>query len=265
MNTQHVLRFALSVLCLTVAAMSPASAQKPAFAQHGVLFLPPDFYHDHREELGLNENQLREMQHIAEESFKPAEGLQAEMRKRTEALHESLAQHPANPDEAAQRLRQVLEIENQLKAIQLRAKVAMRNVLSAEQFEKLKQLVAKSQAGRGEGATAGLKEKFEQLKRELQRRTGGGKPPRELVERLEQIERAARDGRVQEAEQQVDALLRQLAGSKESGPPDKGGIQQQLQKMEEALRNTDDPEKRERIQQQIRKLREAQERGEAPR
>jgi hypothetical protein len=271
MNTQRILRSVLPILCLTAAAALPAAAQQPASIQHGVLILPPDFYHKHREAIGISEDQLREMQRIAEESSRPAKDMEAEMRKRTEALHEAIARHPANPDEAAQRLRQVLEVENQFKAMQLHAKLAMRNVLNAEQMEKLKHLVAKSREGRGEGATAGLKEKFEQLKQEIKHRAGGGEPPRELVERLEQIERAARDGHVQEAEQQVDAMLRQLRGEGGKHPEgarreggEHGEIQQQLHKLEEALKNTDDPEKRERIQQQMRKLREAQGAGKHP-
>jgi Spy/CpxP family protein refolding chaperone len=258
MNAQRILHFVLPIFCLTTAAVSPTAAQQPASVQHGVLFLPPDFYHKHREALGISEDQLREMQRIAEESFKPAGDLQAEMRKRTEALHEAIARHPADPDEAAQRLRQVLEIEDQLKSMQLRAKVAMRNVLSPDQFEGLKRLVAKMQGERGGGVTAGLKEKFERLKQEIKHRTGGGEPPRAMIDRLERIESAARDGRVEEAERQVDALARQLEGGEESGQADAGGISQRLQRMEEALRNTTDPGQRERIQQQMRQLREQQ-------
>lgn len=267
MKTPRIILLVLPILCLGGAAVSLAVAEQLAPGNSGVVLLPPDFYNSHREALGMSEDQLREMQRIAEESFRPAEGLQAEMRKRNEALREVIARHPANPDEAAERFRQVLEVEHQIKAMQLLAKVAMRNILSAEQFEKLKQLVAKYQARKGDNVTAGLKEKFEQLKQEIKRRAGGGEPPRELVGRLEQIERAARDGRVKEAEQQVDVLLRQLRGAvggKESGQIDKGDIQQQLQKMEEALKNTINPEQRERIQQRMRELREAQGSGNGP-
>jgi hypothetical protein len=256
MNTQSVFRFVLSVLCLTVVAMSPATAQKPAFVQHGVLFLPPDFYHDHREELGLNENQLREMQHIAEESFKRSKDLEVEMKKRAEALHDVLAKHPANPDEAAQRLRQVLEIEDQLKAMQLHAKVAIRNLLNAEQHEKLKHLIAKSQAGKGDHATVSLKEKFERLKHEIKRRIGDNEPPRELVEQLERIERAARDGRVKEAEEQVDAMLRRMH-EKDGQQRGKGELEQHMRRIAEAAERTDNPEVREKLQGALRKLREA--------
>lgn len=187
----------------------------PVTVSHGIMFLPPDFYHDHREALGLNEDQLREMQRIADVTNKEVAGLKGDMEERTKALHEVMDKHPANAGVAAAKLRELLEVESVIKVEQLGARIAIRNVLNADQFAKLTQIVRTATTGKEGGTSAKLKEMFEQVKQEIRRRSERGEPPRELMEQLEQIEKSFHDGNLDGAERHLDRILRTLRG--ESG------------------------------------------------
>ena len=173
------------------------------------VFLPFDFYPRHREDLGLNEEQVREMQRIADGMREAAQKLEGERAKRTKALQEAMDQKPIDVEKAMERFQAVLNAENELKVLQFRSGIAMRNALRPEQLAKLQLLATKDSAGRVAGARAVLNERVQQLRAEIHGRTGG-EPPPELVEQIKQIEQATKDGRFSEAKGQLEQVLRRL-------------------------------------------------------
>lgn len=260
-------RFIPAILTAIVVAGTfacPIIAEEPKreSAGPGPVLVPFDFYPRHREELRLNEDQVREMQRLAEGMRDSGQKLEAERRERTKAFQELMAQSPIDSEKAMDRFQAVLKAENEMKVLQLRSGIAMRNALTSEQAAKLQPLAQKERASQGGQNPAEIREMFQQVKEEIRKRSEG-EPPREVVERMEQIERAARQGRMGEAKGQLEAMLRHLrnepgshpsADGKPTGDAQRAEREQQMRAIKEKIEHTDDPEQRERLQQQMRKL-----------
>jgi hypothetical protein len=121
-----------------------------------------------------------------------------------------MSQDSIDPKTAMELFEAVLKVENELKALQFRNGIKMRNLLKPDQVAKLRPIASKDKAS-GIAATSGvLDEKLQQLRSEIRKRSHGGEPPRDVVARLEQIEQLARQGRVGEARTQIDQMLRDL-------------------------------------------------------
>lgn len=258
-----------AISCIALSTM-PAVGQTPANVSHGIMFLPPDFYHDHREALGLSEEQLREMQQIADATHKESADLTKAVGERTQALHEVMAKHPADADLAATKLSELLVTESEVKTAQLRARLAIRNVLNAEQFMKLGQITKTAMANQQQASSGKLKEMMEQVKKEIHQRTGGGEPPREIIEQLEQIEAAARNGNLATAEERLNQILKHLRSDGQGAPAERSmrrppeprgeaGMEERVRRLSNV--QTDDPELREHIQGAMKRLQEAKEAG----
>ena len=248
-------RSALAIAFLLFAAIPAAIAEPAAEAvHHGILFLPLDFYPDHREQLGLDDGQVRRMEEIIHGMREHGEKLDRLIDERTRALHQAVAENPANTELAVRRFKEVLEAENEMKMLQFGTRMKLREVLRPEQYEKVRQLAAKHDQPRArEGGDLG--KALEQVRLSIEKRHKG-EPPREVAERLEHIEQAARHGRMQEAREQLGALLRDLE-DKEPGRHEDAPLQKRMEKLERAIQETNDPEQRERLQNEMRELREA--------
>jgi hypothetical protein len=142
--------------------------------------------------------------------------LEGERAKRTKALQESMAQTPIDVEQAMERFQGVLNAENELKALQFRSGIAMRNVLSPVQLKKVQVLAAKEGALREGGVSAQFNERLEQLRAEIHKRFPG-EPPLEIVAWIEQIKRTAKAGRYGEAKNQLEHLLLHLRGESKPG------------------------------------------------
>ncbi len=266
---------ALILIALAAGSLSQsAPAEEPSRRPPAAPFMlfPFEAYAKHREAIGLNEDQVKEMGRIAEGMGDAARKLENERRERTEALQETVSQHPIDMEKAMTRFQAVLQVENEMKALQFRSGLAVQNLLSPEQAAKAQAIAAKTQGSRdGTNAEAGaVREKLEQLKGELRKR-GGGELPKEAVGSLERVEQAAQAGKMDEAKKQLEGLLAQLAHAGEARGKDKketGGnaqpslaeIQEQASKVKAKLAETTDPELRERLQQQLAKFHSMQER-----
>lgn len=182
------------------------------------VFVPFDFYPRHREELGLNDDQLREMQRLSDQMRESALTLEAERRERTKTLQDAMAQDSIDPKKAMELFEGVLKIENEIKALQFRNGIAMRNLLTPAQVARLLPLAIKDKKA-GIASPEVLDEKLQQLRAEIRKRSAGGEPSREVVAKVEQIERAAREGHVTEARAQIDEMLRTLRGEAAPAAP----------------------------------------------
>lgn len=235
----------------------PVSGQEPGHASvaHGIVLLPLDFYLDNAKGLGLSEEQQSEIQRILEGMREPGEKLAAEVNDRTLALHEAVAQNPVEIDKAVERFKAVIQAEDEMKMLQFQVRMKMRAVLTPEQFEKVKTGVAK--AGQKGASSGNVVNKLQQIREQINQHFKG-EVPQELVSKLNQIEKTARQGHPEEAGEQLDAVLKYLTSGKDAG---RDGVKQQFRKLEEALKNTSDPAEREQIEQKMRKLRESVEGG----
>lgn len=257
---KHKITALLALLtCLTAAHQQASLADEPARVQvnYGIGFLPLDFYIDRREQLGINEDQVQVMKKIIENMRGPGEKLAKEMQERTKALQEAVGQNPVNAEASMERFKAVLEVENQMKAMQFRARMEMRQVLRPEQYEKVRAMAAKAQQSKQGGSSGSLQEKLNQVRQQIAQHTGG-KVPREVLEKLERIEQAAKQGHAAEAEKQLNALLQHLKGGKGHG---QANVEQQMRQLKEAMKNAKSPEERQKIEQHMRKLHESAQSG----
>jgi Spy/CpxP family protein refolding chaperone len=207
----------VAVLALS-ARPTVALGEEPSPAAKGAaaIFIPFDFYARHQKALGLTQDQVRGMQSIAESLQQDVQKLEREREMRTRALQEAVGQNPVDVERAMASFRAVLAAENELKALQFRSGLTMRNALAPEQLGQVQSLAAKDGADRVGGARAQLMQRVQQLRSEVNLRAGG-KPSPEIVARIEQIERSTREGRFGEAKNQLEAVLRQLRGEPEPG------------------------------------------------
>src|SRR5436190_4852262 len=90
---------------------SPVSAgeppREPAVAKPS--FVPFDFYPRHRDELGLSDEQLREMQRLADQMRDSTQSLEEQRRERTKVLQEAMAQDSIDPRKAMELFDAVLK------------------------------------------------------------------------------------------------------------------------------------------------------------
>ena len=141
---------------LILTALAAGSLWQSAFAEEPsrrppaapFMLFPFEAYAKHREAIGLNEDQVKEMGRIAEGMGDAARKLENERRERTEALQEAVSQHPIDMEKAMTRFQAVLQAENEMKALQFRSGLAVQNLLSPEQAAKAQAIAAKTQGSR---------------------------------------------------------------------------------------------------------------------
>lgn len=214
-----------------LAAILPVAALAREEALRGAL-PPPEFIVQHREQLDLSSEQVERIQSAVQETQSSFRERREQLEAAVKQLGEVVKQSPAPVEEAVERFENVLRNENQVKLLQFRASLKVRNILTQEQLGKARQLMAERSA-RGEGRSPGegrggesefrqrLEKKFEHLKQLGRRAFPEGEPPREFAERVRMIEQRVKSGQPQEAEEQLDELMREL--SKRAGQsPQKG-------------------------------------------
>jgi hypothetical protein len=219
MKRGSIQSLAIAVLLLGASAdASLAEEARPAKAAQSPVFLPFEFYSRHRALLGLNEVQAREMQRIAEGVGENTQKLESERRKQTALLEELIAKSPIDVEEAMRRFQGVLAAENELKALQFRSGLIMRNALRPEQLKHVQHLANQEGSSRGAGVRAEFGERLERLKAEIHKRSSGSPSP-EVVEQIKKIEQAAKEGRFSEAKTQLEQVLRDIRGDAEKASP----------------------------------------------
>lgn len=179
---------------------------------------PPDFLLAQREALGLNENQLQDIQAIVQDVQPKFETLKGQFEERAKAFQEAL--HQAKPDITLteEKLRTMLAQENEIKLLQVRLMLDLRGKLTAEQVDKARQLRQQQPQAAANDPRQGLPErlqkKFEQLKTAMQERAFEGAPPEEIVKQVGEIQQLAQNGQPLEAERRIDLLISQLREGK---------------------------------------------------
>jgi len=156
------------------------------------------------------------MQALVQEVQPKYENLLGQLGQRTAAFQENL--HTVKPDvaEAEEKLRAVLAPENEMKILQVRLMVNLRNKLTPEQVEKARQLRPQYAASSKptDGLPQRLQAKFEKLRAAIEARAAGGQPPEELVAKAREIQKTVQDNKPLEAERELDALLSSLTDAK---------------------------------------------------
>jgi Spy/CpxP family protein refolding chaperone len=203
----------LRLLAILVLACAPAIAEPNPI--EGELF-PPDFLFSQREALGLSDTQIQDLQAIVQDVQPKFESLKSQLEERGKAFQEALHQPKPDIDQTEEKLRAMLTQENQMKLLQVRLMLTLRSKLTPEQVEKARQLRPHSVASGNPnaGLAQRLQAKFEKLKAAVEARAVGGQPPEEIVAKAREIQQLVQNGKPQEAEHELDALLATLGEAK---------------------------------------------------
>jgi Spy/CpxP family protein refolding chaperone len=206
----------LPITIALVAFLHTAAAQNPI---ENELF-PPDFLMAQREALGLNENQLQDIQAIVQDVQPKFETLRGQLEERVKAFQEVLHQPKPDVGQVEEKLRSMLTQENEMKLLQVRLMLDLRSKLATEQVDKARQLLRQQQLTSAaandprQGLPERLQKKFEQLKAAVEDRAFGGALPDEIVKEVGEIQKLAQNGQPLEAERRIDQLIVQLREGK---------------------------------------------------
>jgi Spy/CpxP family protein refolding chaperone len=207
----HLCLSAIFAMTLLRAAAEPNPVEATMF--------PPEFLFSQREALGLDETQLQALKAVVEDAQPRFEALKGPMQEKSTALQAALQQAKPDLDQTVEKLREVLKQEAEIKTLQLRTMLALRNSLTEAQFEKARQLKQQMMQAAGNndphmGLPERLGKKFEQLKTAMQERAFEGAPPEEIVKQVGEIQHLAQEGQPLEAERRIDLLIIQLREGK---------------------------------------------------
>lgn len=189
------------LLLLPLHLATAADAPRPANPLAGLLAAPNDLIKA-REPLGLSDEQVAKLREIHDAHFPQYREKSEAVGEAQRALRDVLVAQPIDEKVAGTRFEALMQAESAVKAIEFRALLAARTVLTSEQFEKVR--------AHGHGQTV-VKEKFERLKALVGERERAGRPPREHEQAFRELEKAMREKDAARAEQIVDALLRALS------------------------------------------------------
>ena len=110
-----------------------------------------------QERLNLSEEQLEKMEELREEHFEKQDELREDLADKREELREMYFDNEANENELMSLHREVNQLRIQLTDSRMEHRLAMRNVLSAEQLEECEDLGRFDHRGR-RGARVGRRE-----------------------------------------------------------------------------------------------------------
>ena len=174
---------------------------------------PPDFYARNADALGLSEAQkdrLRETMQRAESQFRE---VREQMGSREAALREAVADASKSEDEVMPHLRAMLETEAKAKAVQFRAQLTLRRLLTPEQWEKARPLIAQAGAkggGPSDEMRARLQERFEQVRSRAQEIFRDSAPPEEFQRTVREVEERVKAGDPEGARKMLERILQEL-------------------------------------------------------
>lgn len=193
----------------------PAVAADPdAWLKNGLL--TPEMVAAIKPELGLSEDQETRMNGIAAQAREKAAPLESEVRQQQRQFLQTLRQPNIGPDAAAAALDRLMEAEAQVKHLQLRTLLSLRDVLNAEQQKKAIRLAPERRASLG-GVEERMQAKAFRLRSELE--TMGIPATERMTERGREIENLVRQGMLPEAEKALDRLVAESEVDQEEDLP----------------------------------------------
>ncbi len=195
-------------LVLLAACAGIASAQSQGTDPIQSLLFPPDVLIQHREKIGLTDEQVARIQSLAQELGPQTQGQQDRINKAMGRLAELLSAETVDEEAAMKQLEDVLSIEKEVKQLHLRLMIQIRNELNPQQ-RKVAAAISRN-AQPAEGLEQRLQAKLKRVEDEVQRRASAGQPPFEVVGLMQKFPELMQGGQVQEAEALLDRVLAAL-------------------------------------------------------
>lgn len=193
---------AIVCLLLLTTATSLRAASAEEWMKKGLLH--PDLIASVRDELALTADQQAKLSQQLSDARAKAEPLEQAVKEQEQAFNHLLHDASTPADAASAQLTKLLAAEAELKQLQLRTLIGVREVLTPEQLEKAKNLGPPKMAARGK-VESKLSEKMGQLKAAVE---ALGIPPTEAMKtRGAEIEALVKSGDLKAAEAATDKLV----------------------------------------------------------
>lgn len=192
------------LFCLLLVSANLSAAQVEEWLQSGLLH--PDMLTKVKDELALTSEQQTQIQTQLSAARAQAEPLEQAVKQQQKALNHLLQDKSTTADVAAAQLKKLLAAEAEVKELQLRALIGVRDVLTPEQMAKAKKMgPPKLAAGGGASLEAKVNEKAGRLKAAVE---ALGVPPTEAMKyRGGEIEQLIKSGQYAEANAKLDELM----------------------------------------------------------
>lgn len=152
-----------TLICGAVLAASPLLAQQgppPGGPQQGGdplagQLYPPELVMQNQHALGLTDDQQKSLRAAVKESQGDFTDLQWQVHAEMEALQELMKAERADEKQTLAQLDKLLKVENQIKRAQLTLAIRIKNILTAEQQQKLRALRRPMRGPGGPGGPSG--------------------------------------------------------------------------------------------------------------
>lgn len=115
---------------------------------------PTDQVLSNRAEIGLDDAQYEAVKNIYGDHIKPFTSLKSNLEKAQLALKKELEQSSVDEDKASGLMKQITQIESELKQLRLRMLVKVKNQLTPEQQERLKDIAKTKEDANAQFATS---------------------------------------------------------------------------------------------------------------
>jgi len=199
-----LLRASLLLISNTTRAEEPAAADQLAER-----LFPPDLILHNGEAIGLSDEKRQEILSRVERAQARFRGLESALVKERAAMGALL--DTEKPDETAvlKQLDNVLARERDIKREQFGLMLSLRNMLTAPQQVRLKELRKTYTASAVESR---LKEKLGRVEAGIQKLASNGGDPSSIGEKMQKFPELVREGKVKAAEELLDVVLNELEG-----------------------------------------------------
>lgn len=198
---------------LPVAAMLTAfggvalAQNQPVDPLHSLL-VPPDLLIQHREQLGLSQEQIGRIRERVENVASSGSELDGKQKQAMGRLVQLLSAEIVDEEAALRELDQVLAAEKELKHLHLRLLIQIRNELTAEQRLAVGRI--KQASTPGNDLEQRLKTKIARIEQEVQSRAQAGQPPVEAIGLMQKFPELMQNGQAQAAEAVLDRVFEML-------------------------------------------------------
>lgn len=193
--------------CSLLAADKPSTHADP-FAG---AFFPPELILQAREQIGMSQQQLEMFQARVSKTHSQSEELRKKLELETAALAALAKMERVEEPAILSQLDKVLDAERNLKHLHISLMVAIKNLLTAEQQDKLRELVKDGGTQIAAATRTRLTEKMERVKAGAQAMADGGRDPSDILRAMEHTFKPLIDaGKIVEAEAELDHVLEQL-------------------------------------------------------
>ncbi|MCP4786718.1 MAG: periplasmic heavy metal sensor [Fuerstiella sp.] len=211
----------LCVFLFTVyGAVAEAQQQQQRQQQSGDplqnLLIPPEVLIHHRAEIGLSEEQVRQIHNLVEKVGPEIQGLQERANDAMGRLAELLSKDSTDVDSALKQLDQFLVIEKEQKLHHLRVMIQIRNELTTTQRQAAFRIVGALRPD--EGLEQRLKAKLARIETKMQSRAKAGPPPFDAVGLMQKFPVLMQNGQTREAELLLDRVIGTLGLDKTNRP-----------------------------------------------